>query len=151
MLRVLGNVLHLHGFDDESSESVRDSALSGGVPAHLSNRIQSAAGVSSGEAPDLQRVADVPIYRTDPLVRRAVALQQTAASAAPVARLSAHTLARLGIAAGQRVRVKSATGSVELTAEQDNTLATGAVRVPAGFEQTIALGSAFGQLIVERA
>ena len=151
VLRVLGNILHLHGFDDESSESVRDSALSGGVPAHLSNQIQCAAGISNEEAPDLQRVADVPIYRTDPLVRRAVALQQTAASAAPVARLNSHTLAKLGIQAGQRVRVKSATGSVDLIAEQDNALATGAVRVPAGFEQTIALGSAFGQLIVERA
>ena len=151
VLRVLGNVLHLHGFDDESSESVRDSALSGGVPAHLSNRITCAAGVSGNEASGLQRVADVPIYRTDPLVRRAVALQQTVASAAPVARLSAHTLTTLGIAAGQRVRVKSATGTVELSAEQDNTLAAGAVRVPAGFEQTMALGSAFGQLIVERA
>ncbi len=151
VLRVLGNVLHLHGFDDESSESVRDAALAGGVQAQLSNHIQAATGVSTGQAPDLQRVADVPVYRTDALVRRSTPLQQTEASAAPVARMSAATLAKLGLEAGQRVRVKSASGSVELTARQDNTLAAGAVRVAAGFEQTIALGSAFGQLIVERA
>ena len=91
------------------------------------------------------------MYRSVGLVPRPQAHPLTAASAAPVARLNSHTLAKLGIQAGQRVRVKSATGSVDLIAEQDNALATGAVRVPAGFEQTIALGSAFGQLIVERA
>ena len=47
--------------------------------------------------------------------------------------------------------VKAAAGQVVLAAEQDNTLALGAVRIAAGFEQTVALGGAFGQLSVERA
>ena len=38
-----------------------------------------------------------------------------------------------------------------LTAEADNTLVAGAVRIAAAFEHTAALGSAFGQLQVERA
>ena len=154
VLRVLGNVLHLAGFDDETSESVRDSVLSGGVSSRLSNLI--AAGVASvtagqGASGALQRVTDLPIYRSDALVRRAPALQESAASRAPAARMHAQTLASLGCTAGDTVRVKSATGSVTLVAVQDNTLPVSAVRIAAGFAQTASLGSAYGQLQVERA
>jgi NADH-quinone oxidoreductase subunit G len=164
VLRVLGNVLHLAGFDDESSESVRDAVLSGGVTGRLSNQLQgefsalasgaaaqttSAAASHAGMA--LERVTDVPIFRTDAMVRRAPALQESASSRTPVARMHASTLAQLGVVQGTQVLVKAATGQVVLAAEQDNTLALGAVRIAAGFEQTAALGSAFGQLSVERA
>jgi NADH-quinone oxidoreductase subunit G len=158
VLRVLGNVLHLAGFDDESSESVRDAVLSGGVTGRLSNQLQGepstlAAGTSSGgnAAMQLERVTDVPIFRTDAMVRRAQALQESAASRAPVARMHADTLAQLGLVQGAQVLVKAAAGQVVLAAKLDNTLAPGAVRIAAGFEQTAALGGAFGQLSVERA
>ena len=151
VLRVLGNVLHLAGFDDETSESIRDAVLSGGVQARLSNQIQSAVGVSVATEGGLQRVTDVPIYRTDAIVRRAHALQASQASRAPVARMHATTLSTLGIEIGAVVRVKSASGHIEIVAEQDNTLSAGAVRIAAGFTQTAALGSAFGHLSVERA
>ena len=151
VLRVLGNVMHLAGFDDETSESVRDSVLSGGVQSRLSNQIQAAVGLCAQSVSGLQRVTDVPIYRTDAIVRRAEALQASQASRAPVARMHAQTMAGLGIDLGEKVRVKSASGQVDLIAEQDNTLAAGAVRISAGFAQTAALGSAFGQLNVERA
>jgi NADH-quinone oxidoreductase subunit G len=155
---VLGNVLHLAGFDDESSESVRDAVMSAGVTGRLSNQLQgefsslAADKVSvGGSGLTLERVTDVPIFRTDAMVRRAQALQDSAASRAPVARMHASTLAQLGVAQGIQVLVKAATGQVVLAAEQDNTLAPGAVRIAAGFEQTAALGGAFGQLSVERA
>ena len=151
VLRVLGNVMHLAGFDDETSESVRDSVLSGGVQSRLSNQISAAVGLATQAVSGLQRVTDVPIYRTDAIVRRAEALQASQASRAPVARMHAQTMAGLGIEQGNNVRVKSATGQIDLIAELDNTLAAGAVRISAGFAQTAALGSAFGQLNVERA
>jgi NADH-quinone oxidoreductase subunit G len=151
VLRVLGNVLHLAGFDDESSETVRDTVLANGVDARLSNQIQVAPSIASHSAQGLQRVTDVPIYRSDAIVRRAPALQATHSSRTPVARMHEQTLSSLGVMAGQQVRVKSATGQVTLTAELDNTLVFSAVRISAAFEQTAALGSAFGQLQVERA
>ncbi|MDN4016693.1 NADH-quinone oxidoreductase subunit NuoG [Zwartia panacis] len=151
VLRVLGNVLHLAGFDDETSETVRDAVLANGIESRLSNQLQILPGVSSGSAQGLQRVTDVPIYRSDAMVRRAPALQATGASRTPVARMHEQTLASLGVSVGQQVRVKSSTGHVMLTAEADNTLVAGAVRIAAAFEHTAALGSAFGQLQVERA
>ena len=151
VLRVLGNVLHLAGFDDETSESVRDAVLSGGVQSRLSNQISAAVGIAGQAAAGLQRVTDVPIYRTDAIVRRAEALQASQASRLPVARMHAQTMANLGVEQGARIRIKSVSGQIELIAEQDNTLAADAVRIAAGFAQTAALGSAFGQLNVERA
>lgn len=152
VLRVLGNILHLNGFDEESSESVRDAVLSGIVQSRLSNQIQSQPGVSAAQSSTaLQRVTDVPIYRTDAIVRRADALQASAASRSPVARLHPDSMSASGLAEGARVRVRSSAGQIELIAENDLTLPVGAVRISAGFEQTAALGSAFGQLNVERA
>jgi NADH-quinone oxidoreductase subunit G len=151
VLRVLGNVLHLAGFDDESSETVRDAVMADGSQGRLSNQLQAEPGLSPMSTQGLQRVTDVPIYRSDAMVRRAPALQATAASRAPVARMHQQTLDSLGLKTGDHVRVKSLTGQVSLSAELDNTLVPGAVRVAAAFDQTAALGSAFGQLQVERA
>ncbi|MCJ9714604.1 molybdopterin-dependent oxidoreductase, partial [Bordetella hinzii] len=69
VLRVLGNVLHLAGFEDETSEAVRDAALAGGVEGRLSNDIKAAIGLGQ-PAGALERLADVPIYRSDAIVRR---------------------------------------------------------------------------------
>jgi len=151
VLRVLGNVLQLPGFDDDTSESVRDAVLSAGVESLLSNQIRAVCGSGAvPRQPGLARITEVPIYRSDAIVRRAGSLQATSASAPPTARLGAATLAGLGIASGDRVRVKSAQGQVELYAALDETVAAGGVRIAAAFEQTAALGSAFGQLTVER-
>src|SRR5690606_7130211 len=82
VLRVMGNLLELAGFDDETSESVRDTVLVDGIQECLSNRVEAAIGTGRA-VQGLQRVADVPIYRSDALVRRAEPLQQTSDSRAP--------------------------------------------------------------------
>ena len=150
VLRVLGNVLQLQGFEDETSESVRDTALAGGVEGRLSNDIKAARGLGKA-ATGLERVADVPIYRSDAMVRRSEPLQETPASQPPTARMNGATLAGLGLAAGVRVRVTGPAGSVELETVQDDAVADRAVRIAAAFEQTAALGGAFGEISVERA
>src|SRR5690606_15211649 len=150
VLRVLGNALELPGFDDETSESVRDAVLAGEIAPRLSNAFAAKPGLGKA-VQGLQRVADVPVYFSDAIVRRAPSLQATPAAAAPTARVNAATLAELGLADGDRVRVKSGTGSVELFVSLDDTVPAGAVRVAAAHASTFALGSAFEQLSVERA
>lgn len=149
VLRVLGNLLDLQGFDDETSESVRDSVLVAGIEARLSNQISGAARmVAAGHG--LERLADVPIYRSDAMVRRAEPLQATAASRAPTARMSLATLDGLGVQDGEQVSVRSEQGSIILTAELDNDVAQGAVRIATAFAETVSLGSSFGPISVER-
>lgn len=150
VLRVLGNVLHLAGFDDETSESVRDAVLAGGVEGRLSNDIKAPLGLGQAAA-GLERVADVPIYRSDAMVRRSEPLQAAPASKKLAAAMNGRTLTSLGLTAGAKVRVSGGQGAVELETVQDDAVADRAVRISAAFENTAALGGAFGQISVERA
>ena len=89
VLRVLGNLMGIAGFDFDSAEEVRSDALRGvELSARLSNAIAGLDQIEMPEraAPGVQRIADVPIYFADPLVRRAQSLQQTRDAAAPVTR-----------------------------------------------------------------
>jgi NADH-quinone oxidoreductase subunit G len=157
VLRVLGNLLELPGFDFESSEAVRAQVLKGDVAALLDNRVavdldalslQPAPALAAGT---LERLADVPIYFVDPLVRRAESLQKTRDARAPQARMSAATLAALGIAAGERVRVRQGAGEAVVEAAQDDAVAAGVVRLAAAHASTAGLASMFGSVTVARA
>ena len=151
VLRVLGNMLELPGFDFETSEDVRAEAL-GDITA-LAARLDNAsnAAIAAPAAPaGLQRIADVPIYSADALVRRAPALQHTADAQAPVAGVSAQMWGRLGLQPGDRVRLSQGGAPLVIAAQCDPTLAPTAVRVPAGHADTAALGPMFGAIAVER-
>ena len=148
VLRVLGNLLAIKGFDFETSEEVRAEALGdlGTVASRLSNKASSATG-SAAVASGLERIADVPIYATDSLVRRATSLQLTADAKPPVASLPPALWSQLGLVEGASVRVSQGTAQAVLPARLDTTLAPTAVRVPT----TVTLGAMFGAITVERA
>ena len=150
VLRVLGNLLNVAGFDFETSEAVRDEAL--GEACKLNNRIENIAlKVSAVNAAALQRVTDVPIYFADALVRRADALQKTGDAATPCARLHGDELQKLGLQPGDTVRVAQGDASVQLKVSRDDRLPPGVVRIAAGHPATAALGAMFGELSLERA
>ncbi|MBU4611230.1 NADH-quinone oxidoreductase subunit G [Achromobacter sp. GG226] len=150
VLRVLGNLLQLQGFDEESSEAVRDAAL-GSVAERLSNTVTGELALTPAAAGEgLARITDVPIYFSDAITRRATSLQAAPASRAPRARLNPAEATRLGLGADDRVRVRSAAGSVELGVALDAAVPEGAVRIAGAHPGTVALGSAFGNVTVER-
>ena len=154
VLRVLGNVLNLDGFNQMSSEEVRDEALSGAVDfvEGLDNGLSdNSFKLDCAVEVQLQRIADVPIHFADSMARRAPALQQTADSRTPVAKASIVTLTNLGIADGQAVRVLQGQATAVLTASLDNNVPDGCVRVSAGHPATASLGSMFGSISLERA
>ncbi|WP_055324585.1 NADH-quinone oxidoreductase subunit NuoG [Ralstonia solanacearum] len=151
VLRVLGNLLGLSGFDYDTSETVRDEVLAKPVAGRLSNATAAQTAAPAAAAAGIERLADVPIYHADPIVRRAGSLQLTAASRAAVrAGLPADLFAQLGLAAGDAVRVTQGQGSVVLSAVLDRTLASGVVRVPAATEASAQLGPMFGAVSVEK-
>ncbi len=152
VLRVLGNLLGLEGFSQETAEQVRDEALGdvAGVAARLDN--SSTSALSLGEpVQGLQRVADVPIYATDSLVRRSPPLQLTADGRAPQVGLPSALWQQLGLKAGDRVRVSQGEGHATLPALEDASLADNTVRVAAGHTSTSALGAMFGTVTVSKA
>ncbi|MBX9849395.1 MAG: molybdopterin-dependent oxidoreductase, partial [Rhodocyclaceae bacterium] len=152
VLRVLGNVLDLAGFDYNSSEDVRNEVLGGDVEfaTGLNNGVTGTVSLPAA-ANGVERVADVPIYFADSLVRRAVSLQRSRDASTPAARISAVTAAKLGLDGANEVTVKQGGAEVKLALKIDASVPEGAVRVAAAHEATIALGSMFGQISVERA
>ena len=107
VLRVLGNLLACRASTTRRREEVlRRSARRRATrsPRSSSNARRGSrrrAGAAAGGAGKLERIADVPIYSADPLVRRAPSLQLTADARAPQASLPARC-ARARLAAGDR-------------------------------------------------
>jgi NADH-quinone oxidoreductase subunit G len=159
IVRVLGNLLDLPGFDYATAEDVREVALKDvQVATRLNNGTdaplaRSAAPAGGGRADGrFERVADVPIYHADPLVRRAGSLHLTAAAKAAVrAALPSSLFDRLGLKDGDAIRVSQGERSVNLPAVRDADLPDNVVRVSAATAASAALGSLFGELTVEKA
>jgi len=148
VLRVLGSLLGRQGFEFDTIEQVRAACLGGrDVAGLLSNRI--AGGGSAAEpAQGIQRIADVPIYFTDPLVRRSPPLQKTKDARPPRAWMNSRLMAKLGVAAGQPVLVN---GMVKLMAALDERLPEDCVRIAAGHPTTAAIGPMFGAITLAKA
>jgi NADH-quinone oxidoreductase subunit G len=154
VLRVLGNLLQLPGFDYDTSESVRDGLLGGAgadLTAKLANELDWPVAAVAPAAPGLQRIAEVPIYNADSLVRRAPSLQQTAGARAARVAMNGATAARLGLTAGAQARITQDGGEASLPVAIDERLPADCVRVPAAVAETAALGAMTGAIVVERA
>ncbi len=74
VLRVVGSMLKLPGFEFETIEEVRSMALPQDISSHLSNATQAKVDLTAAS----QAPVSVSIYQLDALVRRAPALQHTA-------------------------------------------------------------------------
>jgi len=155
VLRVLGNLLGLTGFEYETSESIRDELFGKGVTdlsAKLNNVSKSALSAATyGTDGALERVTDVPIYFADPIARRSEPLLRTADSNAPLVQLPSALAEKLGVVAGNKVKVSQGSGSAILVAGIDARLPSNAVRVAASHAATSTLGAMFGAITVEKA
>jgi NADH-quinone oxidoreductase subunit G len=154
VLRVLGNLLDLPGFNFETADEVRAQAL--GDQASVTTRLDNQAGVAiaplAAALPGLERVSDVPIYAADALVRRASSLQATRDALLPTVGLSQKVWDQLGLMPGMAVRLSQGGAAVALlSAQLDSSLADTAVRVSAGHPSTANLGAMFGPITVEKA
>ena len=159
VLRVLGNLIGAQGFDAESSEDVRRSVLGylgdGEVLSSLSVQVScapSAETVSASAKSALTRIADVPIYRSDAIVRHASALQQTQVSAAPKALVNPIDLDRLGLASGAKMKcVQSGRASSVIELCADERVAAGSVCLSTAHVSTSTLGEMIGPIDLEAA
>ena len=118
VLRVLGNLLGLPGFAFETvgrrAAPTRSATATRSRRASRNGTRSPPSRCRAPPAAGLERIADVPIYSADPLVRRAPSLQLTADARPPRARVPAQLLAELGIADGDAVRVSQGAAQVVL-------------------------------------
>ena len=152
VLRVLGNFLELEGFDYETSEEIRDEITRGDhdLSAQLNNMTGMQPEFSPVAVEGIERIADVPIYFSDPIVRRASALQATTDARPPRAYLPVDLGVKLGIQNGDLVKLTQGQGSAVLSALLSENLPGNVVRVAAAHELTSALGPMFGTIRVEK-
>jgi NADH-quinone oxidoreductase subunit G len=151
VLRVLGNLLKVQGFDYDTSEAVRDEVLGGvNVASKLNNNLQGLVVQPAAAVSGLQRVAEVPIYASDAIVRRSVPLQATQDAATPCAIMHSEEMKKLGVQAGEQAKVSTGQGSAKLKVAIDDKLPKGVVRVATGHAATAGLGAMFGTITVER-
>ena len=153
VLRVLGTMLGVPGFDFDDIEQVRAWTLPAqeAIAPRLVNgsRVPVTAPVAASNG--VERAADVPIYFADPIVRRAPSLQLTADARPPKARVHQTLLDKLGIAEGAQIKVKQGRGEAVLAAVVDPGVPPGVVRIAAAHASTCNLEGMTGPVSVERA
>lgn len=148
VLRVMGNLLQLDGFEFNSSEEV----LAAFLPAQLGlgNDLPTQEHVLS-EMTGVEMAAYVPLYDTDAQVRRAASLQQTKASKPALAQMNDRTASALGLANGDSVKLTDALGGVAVgRVLVDRHVADNAILVPVSRKETLGLSTIFGSVQVEK-
>jgi NADH-quinone oxidoreductase subunit G len=144
VLRVLGNLLGLAGFDQDSADAVRAGLALDGLPAAGCDNVLSgplAVDASLPAAAGIERVAPVRIHDADALARRSPPLQKTRDAAPVEAALAADLWKAAGLQPGDSVRVACGGANALFPAVPDPRLAAGCLLLPAGHASTFALGA----------
>jgi NADH-quinone oxidoreductase subunit G len=152
VLRVLGNLLGLAGFEQDSADAVKREVLGQDLAGKLDNRLDARSLGPLPEVPtgELQRIGEVPMYSTDPLVRRSPPLQKTRHAAVPAAHVNPALYTRLGLIRGDLLLVKQDGGEALVAVAVDERLPDGCIRLAAARPETAHLGAMFGVVSAER-
>jgi NADH-quinone oxidoreductase subunit G len=156
VLRVLGNMLQLEGFDFASSETVRDLVLGDRdkLAQHFDNGLEMEPSLTAAVPAGIERIADVPMYQSDMIVRRAVSLQQTPEARRQRATMNAALARELGLVPGEFARLRMGegdrAGEAVLSVDVDDRIPDRCIRVPAALPTTAGLGPMTGIVTVER-
>ena len=151
ILRVLGNLTGVDGFEHMSSEDVKAEVRSYCESIELSNALDSPAVVKTASTTDMHRSSDVPMYAGDAIVRRATSLQKTVDAQTMCVRLNSAEADRLGVSTASTVTVKQGDNSAALTLVIDDTIPDASAWIPSAVEGNDQLGAAFAEVSIEGA
>jgi len=159
VLRVMGNLLGLPSFEYDSTEQI----------ALRIKEIVSAAQVKVKDTAELvlrllpvkaerkvtsfERIAEVPIYSGDALVRRAIALQKTHDAQVRYVGLHPDTAQALGLAEGQLVKIFThidAEYAISMPVKYDERLLSDTVWIATAIPETTTLGPGYMPVTLER-
>ncbi len=146
ILRVMGNLFDVDGFDYQSSEEVLGEVKS----ASGDSSTRAAENQIDWQCPDsikaetaMQRIAELPVYCVDSVVRHAHALQLTADAQVNSARINSALAKKLKLEDGQDVSAVQDKYNVDISISIDDRIADNCVYIPAGIEQASALGGGY--------
>jgi NADH-quinone oxidoreductase subunit G len=151
VLRVLGNLLELDGFEQNTAKQVHDELRTQCVDVRPDNRMRGTpAAISELLGAPLVRVGNVPIYATDPLVRAAPALQHTPLVEPFIVSLSPQQAAHLELSEGDEVLIRQNGYGGRARVHIDEGCAIGCVRIPAAVPGSETLGAQIGPVALEK-
>ncbi len=151
VLRVLGNLLGLPGFEQQNADDVRLEALGPeNKNINKNNKLTHFPAAAATPVSGLHRIAETPIYAADAIARRAPSLQKTRDGLAPVASMNRALMHRLGLRDGDSVRVRQGGGEAVVAYAIDDKLPADCIRLGTARAETAALGAASAELTIER-
>ncbi len=153
ILRVLGNLTGVSGFDFLSTEEVINEIrleAAGMTPDNRLGTPVSTLKPELSESDELQRVGSVAIYDVDAMTRRSPALQATPDAWTPGARVHSSLAERLGLVAGDEVRLSQAGCSASLPLQLDDRVPDKCVWLPMGSPGSENLAAGFGPISLEK-
>jgi NADH-quinone oxidoreductase subunit G len=149
VLRVLGNLTGVEGFDYLSSADIKNEVRSLCESIELGNAIDSTATVTINATKGLHRASDVPMYAGDGVVRRAASLQNTVDAQSLCVRLNSAEAERLGVSSASTVTVKQGDSSAVLELVIDESIPDASAWIPMAVEGNDVLGSVSSAVSIE--
>jgi len=152
VLRVLANLLNLPHFDYPDL-SVLQAELHTFKTAALASWSQVIPAQRAADIPlshALVRIAPVPMYAVDAIVRRAEALQQCVDAGGSSVRINAQAALQRGLSHGTLVRLRSPDATLELPLVIDDLVPNGSLVLAGALKETQGLGAAYAHLEIER-
>ncbi len=150
VLRALGSICEKPNFDYQTLEDVRrdipglEEVIASDLLLQESDYRDDFEVTLSQNVGGIERVAEVPMYSGDPVVRRASALQSTREARAPIIQISAAMQSSLNLPNDGVITVKQ--NGAEITAHFSVTpdLPDSAIRIPLATSDTISLDNGTG-------
>ncbi len=150
VLRALGSLLELDGFEFDSSESVRDTFVN---QYEVKNKLNNFSGDLPFFIPvkseGLERLTDLSFM--DPIVRRATSLMKSRKDRLNCIYLPLRVAKEWGMASGQTFFVQQGQTAISLNVVFDESLPDNVARIDGGYMEVAKLGSLFGPLQVRGA
>jgi NADH-quinone oxidoreductase subunit G len=153
VLRVLGNLFELDGFDYQDSTAVlgelRERVPRVAPSAPEPHPLELEASLAETES--VFRIGTVPMYAGDPLVRRAPALQRTAQGSFRGVHINSALARNLGLRDGESASVRQNGTAMRFAVVVDEKIPDGCAGLAAGITETAGLGPSFGLMEIEKA
>jgi len=150
VLRVLGNLLDIQGFDYENSAQIASEVRAICADVSPDNTLRGEIWVKPVAHPGLWRVGNVPLYRLDALVRRAPALQRNPGADCFAVHLHPDQAMALGLAAGDAVTVQQGEASTRSHVTFSEAVPMGCARIPAAVSGSELLGVQIGPVVITK-
>jgi len=149
ILRVLANLCELAECNYASSIEVRDELQNLVGKQNLAPKQVEFQSLSLTFAkPELTRITEWTMYRVDPIVRRALPLQQAGSHEPLALRVNAVTAAKLGLKEGISASVSQGADSIALPVVVDERIPDDCVHVAGGYTETSVLAESFGAITI---